>query len=228
MRSRNGPGMVSSMFAVVMNTTRLRSNGTAEIIVAERVVLLGIEHFEQRSAGIALDAGAELVDLVEHHHAVARAGLADRLDDVAGQRADIGAPMAADFGLVVHAAEADAHEFAVHGARDRLAERGLADAGRADEAQDRRLALRRELAHGEIFDDPPLDLVETVVVLVEDAPRLGDVDRRLLGQLPRQLDQPIEIGAHHAVFAGGFRHALQPAQLLARLLLDLLRHVRPW
>ncbi len=28
MRSRNGPGMVSSMFAVVMNTTRDRSNGT--------------------------------------------------------------------------------------------------------------------------------------------------------------------------------------------------------
>ena len=112
---------------------------------------------------------AELVDLVQHHHAVARAGLADRLDDVAGQRADIGAPVAADLRLVVHAAEADAHELAVHRARDRLAERGLADAGRADEAQDRRLALRRELAHGEIFDDAPLDLVEAEVVLVEDA-----------------------------------------------------------
>ena len=51
-----------------------------------------------------------------------------------------------------------------------------------------------------------------------------DVDRLLLGQRPRQFDQPIEIGAHHAVFAGGFRHALQPAQFLARLILDLLRH----
>ena len=51
-----------------------------------------------------------------------------------------------------------------------------------------------------------------------------DVDRLLLGQRPRQFDQPIEIGAHHAVFAGGFRHALQPAQFLARLVLDLLRH----
>ena len=132
--------------------------------------------------------------------------------------------MAADFGFVVHAAEANAHEFAVHGARDRLAERSFADAGRTDEAQDRRLAVRREFPHGEIFDDPPLDLVEIVVVLVEDAPRFGDVDRLLLGQRPRQLDQPVEIAAHHAVFAGRFRHALQPAQFLARLLLDLLRH----
>ena len=46
------------------------------------------------------------------------------------------------------------------------------------------------------------------MVLVEDAPRLGDVDRRLLGQRPGQLDQPVEIGAHHAVFAGRLRHAL--------------------
>ena len=132
--------------------------------------------------------------------------------------------MAADFRLVVHAAEADADEFAVHGARDRLAERGLADAGRTDEAQDRRLALRRQLAHGEIFDDAPLDLVEVVVVVVEDAAGLGDVDRLVLGQRPRQLDQPVEIGAHHAVFAGRLGHALQAAQFLARLILDLLRH----
>ena len=197
----------------------------AEIVVAERVVLLRVEHFEQRGARIALDAGAELVDLVEHHHAVARARLADRLDDVARQRADIGAAMAADLGLVVHAAQADAHELAVHGARDRLAERRLADAGRPDEAQDRRLAVRRELAHRQVLDDAPLDLVEPVVVLVEDAARLADVDRRLLRNAPGQLDQPIEIGADHAVLGRRVRHALQPAQLLARLLLDLLRHV---
>ena len=62
------------------------------------------------------------------------------------------------------------------------------------------------------------------MILVENAPRLVDVDRLLLGQRPRQFDQPIEIGAHHAVFAGRFRHLLQAAQFLARLVLDLLRH----
>ena len=41
----------------------------AEIVVAEGRVLLGIEHFEQRGRRIAVEAGAELVDLVEHHHA---------------------------------------------------------------------------------------------------------------------------------------------------------------
>ena len=55
----------------------------------------------------------------------------------ARQRADVGAAMAADLGLVAHAAERDAHELAAERARDRAAERGLAGAGRADEAQDR-------------------------------------------------------------------------------------------
>ena len=104
------------------------------------------------------------------------ADLADRLDDVAGQGADIGAPVAADLALVVHAAQRDAGELAAHGAGDALAEAGLADARRADEAQDRAPALRRQLVDGQVLDDPLLDLLQVVMVLVEDALRLGDVD----------------------------------------------------
>ena len=198
----------------------------AQVIVAKGVVLLGIKHFQERGGRVALNAGAELVDLIQHHDAVAGLGLADPLNDVAGQGADIGSSMSANLRLVMHPAEADAHKFAVHGARDRLAERRLADAGRSDKAKDRRLAARRQLANGQIFDDPALDLLETEVILVKDAARRRDVDRRLLGKAPGQFDQPIEIGSHHPVLAGGFRHALQTPELLARLVVDLLGHFR--
>jgi len=66
--------------------------------------------------------------------------------------------MAADLGLVMQSAEAQPHEFAADGARDRLAERGLAHAGRADEAEDRALAFGVELAHGQEFENALLDL----------------------------------------------------------------------
>ena len=108
-----------------------------EVVIAERRVLLGVEHLEQRRRRIAAEVGADLVDLVEHEHRVARARAAQALDDAARQRADVGAPVAADLRLVAHAAERDAHELAPERARDRAAERGLADAGRPDEAQDR-------------------------------------------------------------------------------------------
>ena len=75
--------------------------------------------------------------------------------------------MAADLGLVAHAAERHAHEIAAGGPRDRLAERGLADAGRADEAEDRALHLLHALLHGEVLEDALLDLLEPVMVGVE-------------------------------------------------------------
>ena len=108
-----------------------------EVVVAERVVLRRVEHLEQRRRRVARPrAGAELVDLVEQHDRVHRAGLGDRLDDAARLRADVRAPVAADLGLVADAAEGDAHELPAHRLGDRLAEARLADAGRPDERDD--------------------------------------------------------------------------------------------
>src|SRR5207244_629557 len=115
----------------------------------------------------------------------------------------------ADLRFVVRAAQAHAHELAPGRPGDALAERGLAHPGRADEAQDRALARRIELAHRKIFENALLDLFQTVVVIVEDAARLGDVDFRLWVGGPGQLDQPFEIRAHHGILAGGFGHALE-------------------
>ena len=64
------------------------------------------------------------------------------------------------------------------------------------------------------------------MILVEDAPRLGDVDRRRRVGSPGQLDQPVEIGAYHRILAGGFGHALEALEFLARLFFHLLGHFR--
>src|SRR5450759_5966804 len=74
------------------------------------------------------------------------------------------------------AAEAHPHAFPVHRTRDRLAERCLADARGANEAQDRRFAVRREFADSEIFDDAPLDFFKSVVVFVKNASRRGNIN----------------------------------------------------
>ncbi len=132
--------------------------------------------------------------------------------------------MAADLGLVMRAAEADPDEFAARRARNALTERGLANPRRPDKAQDWAAPVRIQLVDREEFEDAPLDLLQPVMVLVEHAARLGDVDRRLVLGRPGQLDQPFEIGAGHRILAGLFRHAFEPGELLLRVRLDLGRH----
>jgi hypothetical protein len=76
----------------------------------------------------------------------------------------------------VDAAEAHPHELAAHRPGDALAERRLADAGRADEREDRAADRVRQRADREVLEDPLLDLLQAVVVLVEDLGGLLDVE----------------------------------------------------
>ena len=90
----------------------------AEVVVAETVVLLWVENFEQSGRRVAAKIGPDLVNLVEHDERVVRARLLQRLNYPAGHRADVRAAVSANFRLVVQAAEREAYELAVESARD--------------------------------------------------------------------------------------------------------------
>ena len=195
-----------------------------EVVVLEGVVLLRVEDLEQGRARVAPEVHADLVDLVEHEHRVVGAGGLDALDDPTGQRADVGAPVAADLGLVVDAAEAHPHELAAHRLGDALAQRGLADAGRADEGEDRAADLVRQGAHREVLEDALLDLLEAVVVLVEDAGGFLDVELVVRRGVPGQADEPVHVGPDDPDLRAGRRDPAHPVDLLDRPGLDLVRH----
>ena len=202
-----------------------------EVVVAERGVLRRVEHLEQGRAGVAAPVGADLVDLVEQDDRVHRPGVAQGAHQAARQRADVGAPVAADLGLVAHAAERHAHELAAHGAGDRLADRGLAGAGRADQGQDRaRLvvggdaALLAQLLDRDVLDDAVLDVVEAGVVGVEHLARVDGVEVLLGALAPRHGDEPVEVGADHLALAAALAHALEAPELALGLLAHGVGH----
>ena len=86
-----------------------------QVVVAKGVVLGRVEHFQQGAAGVPAPVRADLVDLVQHEHRVAGARALDGLDDAARHGADVGPAVAADLGLVAHAAQAHAGEAAARG-----------------------------------------------------------------------------------------------------------------
>ena len=100
----------------------------------KRVVLLGVEDLEEGGRGVAPEVHGHLVHLVEEEDGVAGPRLLHHLDDLAGEGADVGAPVAADLGLVPHPTQGQAHELAVRAAGDGLGEGGLAHARGPDEA----------------------------------------------------------------------------------------------
>ena len=107
--------------------------------------------------------------------------------------------------------------------RDRAPERRLADARRPDEAEHRRRRVRLQLADREELEDPLLDLVDVVVVAVEHAPRLLQVEV-VVGRLrPRERCDPLEVGPDHAVLGRLRRQLLQPVELALRGLHRVLR-----
>jgi len=105
-------------------------------VVAEVRVLGRIEDFEQRRRRVAAPVGAELVELVEDEHRIARASAAQSLNDPPRQRSNIGAAVATNLGLVAHPAQAHMHELASERTRDGLTEASLANTWRPDQTQD--------------------------------------------------------------------------------------------
>ena len=195
-----------------------------DVVVGEGVVLLGVEHLQQGRSRVTTEVLAHLVDFVEQEERIAHADLGDALQDLARHRADVGAAVATDLGLVTHAAQGHAHELAVGGTRDGLTQRGLAHARRSDQAQDRGLHLVDALLHREVFEDALLDLLQPVVVLVEHLLGMGQVIVELALLLPRQGQQRVDVVAHHGGLGRHGRHQAQLAELALAFLAGLFGH----
>src|SRR5207244_7950845 len=139
------------------------------------------------------------------------------LDNVAGQSADIGAPVTADIRLIVYAAETLPHELPFHGPSDALPEGRLAHTRRTDKAQDRTLALRHQFTNRQKFNDALFDPLEIVMIGIENLARLWEIDFLLAGNAPGQLHHPIEVSSYRRIFRDHLGHALKPGDLSQHL-----------
>src|SRR5258708_5102349 len=132
-------------------------------MILELVVLLRVENLEQRRRWIAAEVLSKLVDLIEQEQRVGGPRLLHVRDDLARERADVGPSVSANFSLVTYAAERLANELTARGTRNRAPERGLADARRTYQAQDRPLQLVGAGLDSEILNNPVLDLLQGVM-----------------------------------------------------------------
>ncbi len=205
-----------------------------QVVVAEGVVLRGVEDLEQCGRRVTPVIRPHLVDLVQQDDRVHRARLADGPDDAARQRADVGTPVTADLRLVPDAAERHPDELTAHGPGHRLAERCLTDAGRAHQREDGAAAATADhaqaavgpaLAHGQVLDDALLDVIQAGVVLVQDPPGSGNVVGVLGAVVPRDVEHGVQPGPDPADLGRLLGGALQLRDFLHRRVVHILGQV---
>ncbi len=140
----------------------------SQIVIAETIVLLRVENFEQCGRWVTTKIRADLIDLIEHDQRVVRARLLESLNDAAGHRADIRAAMTANFSLVVHTAKAETHELSTQSTRDRTAQARFAHTWRANQTKDRSLRFLFQLSHSQSFNNALFYLLKPIVILVQN------------------------------------------------------------
>src|SRR5579885_3731994 len=114
---------------------------------------------------------------------------------------------------------------------DRLADRRLADARRADEGQDRagapvvaEAALGAQLPDRQVLDDPVLRVLEAGMVGVEHRARVLRVEPLVGALRPRHREEPVEVAADHLGLGRALADLLEPRELALGLGADGVRH----
>ena len=133
--------------------------------------------------------------------------------------------MPANLRLVAHAAERDAGKLASQRIGHAPAERGLANARRADEAKNRPFQFVLQLDDRQELQQAVLYFAQSVMLLVENLGRGGEVNFVLGRFRPGQADNPIEVIPRDGVFRSGRRDLLQTVQFLERDFLRVFRKI---
>ena len=181
----------------------------------EGIVLLRIEHLEQGRCRVAImGILCYLVNLVENKHGVARASLLYALDDTSGHGTDVGTTVTANLSLVVYI-------LTLHGSGNRLTQRCLTNAWRAIQTQDRRLKIATQGQHSHVLKDTLLNLLHTVVILIQNT--LGTLQVQVVNGIfaPRQVYQRLQVSKLHVILRTLW---IQVIQLIA-LLTEILGHL---
>ena len=95
---------------------------------------------------------------------ILRAGLLHHLNDLAGQRADVGSAVTADFRFVAHAAKRHANELSPVAFAIDMPSEVLPTPGGPTKQRIEPFGILDEPADGKKFEDAFLDLLETVVI----------------------------------------------------------------
>ena len=193
-------------------------------MIAERIILLRIQHLQKCGRRVTTKISSHLVDFIKQENRVHAAARLHTMNNTTGHRADIGTAMAADFGLVTHAAQRYARKFALNRLGNAACQTRLAHARRTNQTKNRATCALRQRTHGKIFQNALLNLLQSIMVCIQRILRLFQI-KIILGELaPGQRQQRLDIAADNSSLRRHRRHLHQTAEFLVQLSSYVSRH----
>ena len=197
-----------------------------QVVVAERYVLLWIQHFKQCRGRIASHVRRHFVDLIEQEQRVFHAHFRHFLDQFTRHRTDVSTAVTTDFRFITHAAQRHTDIFTPGGFGDGLTKRGFTYPRRPYQAEDRSLDFVDTALNRKVLKDAIFHALQTIMVGIKDFLRLTQVFFDLAARIPRYLYHPVDITTHYGRFCRHRRHHFQLLQLCFRFLFCFFRHLR--
>src|SRR6516165_1029385 len=105
--------------------------------------------------------------------------------------------MTANLSFISHSPEADPHKLATKGVSDRLSQTRFAYAGWPEKTENRAVSLRIQVPHGQIFDQPPLNFFQIVVIAIKHLLRLIEIEIVVTQFVPWQIGNNLDVTHDH-------------------------------
>ena len=148
------------------------------------------------------------------------------MDQTARQGAYIGSAMTADFRFIPDATQGNAGKLSIHSTGNALGKARLPDSGRTHKTDNRATVALGKGTDSKIIQDPFLDLLQAVVILIKDLGSFFNVVI-ILGHLaPGQTQTSIKITADDSTFSHHGGHLEKPIKFLVKGFFDLFREIQ--
>ena len=167
--------------------------GDLDIMIPVGVILLAIQNFQQCGAGISPEILAHFVNLIQQDQCIFAARLGQCRHDPSRHSANIGLAMTPDVRFIMDTAKRDPRHFPVQAFCDGIGNGGLADTGRAYQADDLRRHIGSHLAYRNGLQDTLLHLLHAKVILLQDLSGSGYIHPFFGGCRPGQIQNGIQI-----------------------------------
>ena len=151
------------------------------------LVLLRVQHLQESAGRVSLERHANLVDLVQHDHRICRFYPFQALYDFTGHSSNIRPAVTLDLRLIPHPSDRKSEKLAIQCRSDGFANGGLPDPGRAYQADDGSADPAPLDDGAQILQDAVFDVLQSIMVPIQNAPGLFDVNTVLGVNSPGQI-----------------------------------------